>query len=472
MLDYFAASPKERQKLCIKTRKPDSTSATAPTNEMADADADAEAEEGVEEEQEDGQRSDEMDEDTQVKSQLLEPSGQQSKASASTTDSGRAPVHPDTAMLDRCRDQIFAVPTSKSVIGLDELVFDKSKQGSASSSRAEKTDASPQTVSCWTVYEPPVPPSTDEQKLQIRRVESSSSLYTRLVPVSHFMESKPLLLSSLNPATKRKWGANQWNDVSDLYEADEAPRPSSLCGSGVSRAYHLSAAVIAACYVASSDAKTSSPTALFSKQDGTTQKAQHPSLRKEPEAPKNVELRLKLTDWSDVDDLELKALADKYMPNWDLIADLFNGNTFRVEVDHRTAWDVWHRWQTRLGPQAQPEPTAAPGVKKPSRREHHHKAMQETMRKQQRRRDLLPPKPAPSAPRRVTLSAHDTHTMPIPRTTNPMELGRIKAEKDAYVSQQQQLMYRQQAMMRQVRVLFLHALCCLSSHKAHTCRRF
>lgn len=74
-----------------------------------------------------------------------------------------------------------------------------------------------------------------------------------------------------------------------------------------------------------------------------------------------------------------------------------------------------------------------------------NRAVFEAMRKLQKKRESLPPKLAPTAPRRINLTAHETHAVTPPRTLNPQDLSRLKGERDAA----HHAMLRQQAVVRQ-----------------------
>lgn len=165
-------------------------------------------------------------------------------------------------------------------------------------------------------------------------------------------------------------------------------------------------------------------------------------------------------DWSESDDVALKGLVDKYGQNWSLVADVFNSETKRVQTDRREGWDMWSRWNSKYGAKAE-QSQFTPAAKRQAKKERHHRGMYESMRRAKHRRESLPPRLAPTAPRRINLNAHDTHAVPMPRSTNPRELSRWKCERDAAAAAanenyQRQLIRQQQYMTAQARLQAHH----------------
>lgn len=219
VLEYWAASPDERKQMRVKVRLPLEREAAADTDmgagedEHEDADGDAEA---------DAETDEEANEATQVKSELLDEEPAHAKK---LQDPVPEPSKSQSKLLEY-RAPVFEQPDSRTLVSLDTF-------SSEDPSFVDFKDMpEPQTMSelmpDLSMYGPPAPPASEEERLQSRRIDPSSPHYSRLTTVSNLMTDKPILLSTLNPAQKRKWGTDQWEDLSDLYLSDEPaePRPS------------------------------------------------------------------------------------------------------------------------------------------------------------------------------------------------------------------------------------------------------
>lgn len=191
VLEWHAATPEERKKLCVKT----AVLAKEDTHHL-------------EELQQYGSDSTQCDEQD-VQKQLLhanEPATENSPLTFPRLVSHRTPL------LDQ--------PPSRPVISLSELPLDQQLPLSAKERTAPALLSG--LVPDLSVYEPPAPPNSQEEVYRSRRIELCSPLHSRLTPVSALMDSKPLLLSTLNPAQKRKWGTqDEWQDVSNLHPPEK-----------------------------------------------------------------------------------------------------------------------------------------------------------------------------------------------------------------------------------------------------------
>lgn len=231
ILEYHAASPERRKnELCIKTRPPN----LLPTPREGEETGSRPRNAPQANEEEDDEEPDDTDEDLQVKSELLDEDGQHH---ASTSAQPLQQQNGNTAIVAASqtaaplsfgrviqnRGPLFEQSESKTTISLSDLPLDALLPSSAKERTAPELLAGllPDLGS----YAPPAPPSNDEEMFRARRTDLSSPSHSRLTPVSRFMDDKPLLLSTLNPASKRKWATGEWEDLSDLYTAEDPPQP-------------------------------------------------------------------------------------------------------------------------------------------------------------------------------------------------------------------------------------------------------
>lgn len=234
ILEYHAASPERRKnELCVKTRPPN----LLPTPREGEETGSRSGKAPQATEEEDDEEPDDADEDMQVKSELLDEEGQhhvstsaqpqqQRKGSNATAAANQAAAPMSFARLVQNRGPLFDQPDSKTTISLSDLPLDVLLPSSAQERTAPELLAG--LLPDLSSYAPPAPPSNDEEMFRARRTDLSSPLHSRLTPVSKFMDDKPILLSTLNPASKRKWATGEWEDLSDLYTAEEPPQPAPV----------------------------------------------------------------------------------------------------------------------------------------------------------------------------------------------------------------------------------------------------
>lgn len=197
----------------------------------------------------------------------------------------------------------------------------------------------------------------------------------------------------------------------------------------------------------------------------------------EPPMPQHIDLetRAAMFDWTPEEDKLLFQLGRAYSLNWQLIAEVFNGQTVRVPTDHRLPWDVCDRWNQLYGPSAvaksaalaeanaaagsstsaltTPATSAAAQAPKPpkrfdSKKQARHKAQNTAVRSLQRKREQQV-KPVVGAVRKVTLSAHESHAMIQRPMLSALEMSQLKGERDRQ-AQAQALRHQQLAQAHQM----------------------
>ncbi|KAF5373029.1 hypothetical protein D9758_001649 [Tetrapyrgos nigripes] len=160
-----------------------------------------------------------------------------------------------------------------------------------------------------------------------KRIEEAA--YTKVYPASKFIHSKPTLISALQPASHFKDG--RWTNLDEspiMVEHDGAPmRITELFSNS------LFDHKVAPAQIGGPILSQTVPSLWVPKdKDG-----------KPREAPKREH------QWSAHDDALLKSLVDKYLNNWELIAESFNAMTQTVQTDRRTSRDCQERWTERFG---------------------------------------------------------------------------------------------------------------------------
>jgi len=156
-----------------------------------------------------------------------------------------------------------------------------------------------------------------------RRVEESSAWSGRLTHVTRLLESKPLLVSTLEPGrtrTTRGWRpstAADIEDVKDPLDGRETVPPTA--------------------------------SALFASRkpkDATVGDV----LARPAEVVPQPDVRATSVLWLPEEDATLLALQKQFGFNWTLVAQVFNQTTHRPSSDHRLPWDMFDRWDRLVGP--------------------------------------------------------------------------------------------------------------------------
>ncbi|BGP21799.1 chromatin modification-related protein [Rhodotorula toruloides] len=267
-----------------------------------------------------------------------------------------------------------------------------------------------------------------------RRVEDSSAWAGRLAHVTRLLESKPLLVATLEPSKtrvdKQHWAPGTGTFIEDIKEPIDPRETAPTSASALFAGRRPKDAVLG------------------------------DVLQKPAELP-NAELRATTLLWLPEEDAMLLALQKQYGFNWNLISHVFNVATHRPAPDRREAWDVYDRWDRLVGPGSKktlpdgteivrPPPDWMPPVDKTgkplpiigdgSKKKARHAAIMEAMKRAQKKRELAASKQNSGGfPRRVNMGMHDSHNLPPRPTWSPMEWSVFRAEQD-----QQKIRLRQQ----------------------------
>lgn len=155
-----------------------------------------------------------------------------------------------------------------------------------------------------------------------RRAEDSSAWSGRLAHVTRLLETKPTLVSTLQPGRTRT--STGWSPaLVDALEDSKEPFEGR-------------------------EAVPHTASTLFSARK--PKDAAVGELLVKPQEVPNAEIRASTILWLPEEDALLLNLQRQYGLNWSLIAQVFNSSTNRPESDYRLAWDVYDRWDKLVGP--------------------------------------------------------------------------------------------------------------------------
>lgn len=298
-------------------------------------------------------------------------------------------------------------------------------------------------------------------KTERRWDDGSLNQAPRLTHVSRLMDTKPLLVSTLQPSKNRKHG--QWVEDSEWMIAAQVANPTK----GVSPEDIEASSVPGSVLFARKSHKSTRDQGHGTTSHGT------------PAAPSNPEARSSLFLWTSEEDDYLLLLIKQYGHHWQLISDLFNSTRLSVPTDVREPWDCYDRYQKiqQAAAEGKPPPvpafmasgdtqtsTAAPntlaskhekltrkiGLKYDgSRRKLRRVNITEAMRKCAKRRETV--QRSMSNSKRVNLQSHETHNqIKIGITPTAQQLSSLKAERDeAYVRQQMLILHQQRLNQQQ-----------------------
>jgi len=326
---------------------------------------------------------------------------------------------------------------------------------------------------------------------QERRPDEGSYHHNRLTHVTRLLESKPVLVSTLNPAKNRMRG--EWTEGSEWTLAADSADPLKGMTQEAVENMLLHA--------------PPPNSTLFTKKTGKAPKEPTASGFGIPTAPAQPDARAANFYWTTEEDNLLMALARQYKDNWQLVSDMFNSTFMTVPTDKREAWDCYDRYKrvhgaisagkSPPGPPPLPTPEAVAGAttgddpanpnlpsnstatsnslaakrakiaKKlreshdGSRKSFRHANLVDVIRKGQKRREQAKQNPNGQAnnpaSRKVNFSSHDSHAPiksgPVP---TPQQLSNIKVERDQIARRQylvyQQEMYQQHQAVAQAQV--------------------
>ena len=200
-------------------------------------------------------------------------------------------------------------------------------------------------------YAPPPEPSDARSSVLNRRIDEASPSYSRITDPSGLLESKPLLVSTLHPAKKRKRGDGEWDDLRDVAGDDGRDVLAEMFGPQSGESWQRTLSLPG--YSSMSDGGHCENSVA---EHGGIPHKDTSSKRYHPNPPPNAEARAAAQDWSPEDDQQLLAIARQYSYNWDLVASVFTSSTRRPQGDERLPWDCFDRWHKKFAP---PTPSQA-----------------------------------------------------------------------------------------------------------------
>ncbi|GAA95301.1 uncharacterized protein L969DRAFT_92439 [Mixia osmundae IAM 14324] len=467
-----------RATLCVKVRDPsvragsadevtsmlldvpaDASLLEAGSNQTASEDRDADADGDAE----DADGEDEMEVDKPMTSDGAEPRAAAAAVPEVPAEAPPAPTDtgPSFGQIVMIRQPLFEIPETSTLVdvasfnGVDEL--DLSSKDSQSAISALLPDLPLYTI-------PQTPSDLGVTRID-RRFDESSPHYSRISHIGRRVDSKPILLSTLQPGTNLqkpgKWSSNLAWDL--------------LCGPGAG----IEPEMLEMTHIE----PASLPSGPFAGRK--PKEIVHAVPVNAPLPPANHEHRTGAFEWTDEDDSILLGLSKQYVNNWQLIADLFHGTSKKSNSDKREAWDVYNRWNKRFGPASAPSmlntevvgtPGAAPQsadaastsasqagaitsngtakvIKKMptkfegSRKKLRHLSIYDAMRKTSKRREAIAARPGAHMPRKVSLTAHETHALAQRAVMTPLQVTQVKIERDKNEQHRRQLI--QEAAHRQ-----------------------
>lgn len=121
---------------------------------------------------------------------------------------------PTEPRLKKYQHQLLKARAPLFDLALNTTVFDLSKAGLPDAYNDVATyDLTHELFQDLMAYGPPAEPSSDSR--QNRRIDESNPNYTRITNASHLLQRKPVLVSTLQPANKRK-ASGAWGDLTDV----------------------------------------------------------------------------------------------------------------------------------------------------------------------------------------------------------------------------------------------------------------
>lgn len=298
--------------------------------------------------------------------------------------------------------------------------------------------------------------------------EGSLNQPPRLTHVTKLLDSRPLLVSTLEPSKNRANG--RWLPDSDWVVAAEQSDPSRGVADGDAGLPSLPGSL------------------LFARKSNRAAKETAAQASATPAEPSQPDLRAALFLWTPDEDNYLMTLAKQYNNNWPLVADLFNSTRLNTATDKREPWDCYDRVKriTVAAEEGKPPPppptlpTPAPAAddsvsskkdkqlkklssssasKDGSKRKLRRSNLMEVMRKSAKRREASKQAQATQQTKKVNLTSHETHAqIKAGPAVTPQSLSALKTERDQaairqYYEQQRIALAHQQQAQQQARVL-------------------
>ncbi|KAI5481530.1 chromatin modification-related protein [Pseudohyphozyma bogoriensis] len=478
--DWHRATPEERVELCVRTRPPnflpvsteeevESSASSAPmsagpsgskrpSRESTSMDVDADGEDDAEGEADaDG----EADDASATLGGSAQPATPAVKPEATPTTPGTARLPPNASDAQRSHANALHI---QHLINLRAPVFELGPGATLVDNNTLPSSDDPASQPLVNLF-PDLPLYSDfltgiDPALD-RRFDEASGWAGRLNHISHWLDAKPLLVSTIQPGrtkTKDGWDASAPAFLDDTREGqhelrDVPPTSSSLFAGRRSKEKK-------------------------DKEDGFVDPVSRPV------APPTAALRATSLLWTPEDDALVLELQKTYGSHWNLMAELFNAQTHRPPPDHRLPWDIYDRWDRLVGPGSKrtlPDgvqvPVPLPQYKPPEekgggpslqfvnfdgpKKSLRHATIYDAMRKVQKKRDFDAGKRQTGGiPKRVNLSMHDSHILPPRPFFTPIEWSQVRVEQDTNkrmraaqeaALQQQRLLAQQQAHQNGVR---------------------
>lgn len=120
---------------------------------------------------------------------------------------------------------------------VDTTVFDLAKAGLPDAYTDVTTyDLTNELFQELMTYGPPAGPSNDTRIN--RRIDESNTAYTRITNASHLLQRKPILVSTLQPARKRK-ASGAWDDMTDIAGEEGKDLLNEMFGSASGKPIHI-----------------------------------------------------------------------------------------------------------------------------------------------------------------------------------------------------------------------------------------
>ena len=318
---HDAKEPSARAELCVKVRPPRFLT-------VEDKESDDLFQEAPEGEANDRDMTIEMDgslDDRQRATRRQSQSSAEPKGTPSTTTV--ALPHPPPKQkryqnqLVTARAPVFDLPATQTVYTLSASALPETYRELASYEVVNEL------FQDLPLYQAPSEPSSDPR--QNRRIDEASPHHSKITHTSHYLESKPLLVSTLMPSKKRKRNGD-WKEMMDVAGEEGRDYMTDMFGS----------------------------TQDIVMGNGMVKPKDGGNKRFNPSPPANADARSASMDWTPEEDRQLFIFTKQYSFNWDLVAHIFNSATKRSKGDERLPWDCFDRWNKKFAPPT-PTPTTA-----------------------------------------------------------------------------------------------------------------
>ncbi|SPO32086.1 related to Chromatin modification-related protein EAF1 [Ustilago trichophora] len=306
--------------------------------------------------------------------------------------------------------------------------------------------------------------------------EGSLNQPPRLTHVTKLLDSRPLLVSTLEPSKNRANG--RWLPDSDWVVAAEQSDPLRGVTDG-----------------ADAGLPPMPGSLLFARKSNRAAKETNNPASTNPAEPAQPGARAALFMWTPDEDNYLMTLAKQYHNNWSLVADLFNSTRLNTATDKREPWDCYDRCRRIQQAAEEGKPPPGPPQLPPaaaeadkdkdkkgdgkdagdasaskrdklskklgskydgSKRKLRRSNLMEVMRKSAKRREASKQAQQTQQTKKVNLNTHETHAqIKAGPAITPQSLSALKAERDQaalrqyYEQQRAQLAYQQQQQQQQ-----------------------